>query len=264
MPHIVRFLILMVLVMGGASRPGLAEAQTLTTRYTISLIGLPVGRAEFQTELRPSSYSVSGTLGSAGLADLVSKTNGRSSVSGRIRPDRLEAERYLLSYTSDKKSWKADVRYKGGRAVSADTAPPLRQPPPNDYVPVTQNQLSRVVDPLSGLMVKPGREAAAVCRRTLPFYDGWSRLDLQLSPDGEDDFEADGYRGKVQVCNVRIKPVGGYRSSSNGLKFLANKTLKIWFAPVRDSGIYAPVYVRIPTQVGPLSLTATTFAKPST
>ncbi|WP_062016616.1 DUF3108 domain-containing protein [Aureimonas sp. AU4] len=253
--------ILLALLALLSASPALAAAETVTTVYRISLLGLPVGRAEFKTRIDGQRYQVSGTLSSAGLAELVSSTRGTSSVSGSIRPDRLEAERYRLDYTSDGKAWKSDVRYQRGRALSATVAPPIRNPPPVDFVAVTPAQLRRVVDPLSGLMLKPA-DANKLCAGAVPFYDGWSRLDLVLSPNGRDDFRADGFEGEAVVCNVRVRPVSGYRTSSKGLKYLADKTLQIWFAPSGRSGIYAPVYVRIPTEVGPLTLTATTFAKP--
>jgi len=253
-------LLLPLLALLSCVAPAAAAPVDAVTAYRISLIGLPVGRAEFKTRLDDKRYTVSGTLSSAGLAELVSSTRGTSSVTGTVRPDRLEAERYQLDYTSDGRSWSSDVRYRRGRAVSASVAPPPRQPRPADFVAVTPAQLARVVDPLSGLMLKP-RDADAVCMGSLPFYDGWSRLDLVLSPNGRRDFQADGFSGEAMVCNVRIRAVSGYRTSSKGLKYLADKTLQIWFAPVRDSGIYAPVYVRVPTEVGPLTLTATTFAK---
>jgi len=236
-----------------------AATQTLQTQYAITLIGLPVGRASFETRIEDGRYTVSGTLASAGLADLVSTTRGTSSVSGRIRGDRVEAERYRLDYTSDGRTWSADVRYRNGRALSATVAPPLRSPPPADFVAVAPAQLRAVVDPLSGLMVKSTPEA--LCRRTIPFYDGWSRLDLALSPGGREPFEAEGFSGEATVCEVRVRPVSGYRRSSNGLRYLADKVLRIGFAPIGDTGLQAPVFVRIPTQVGPLRLTATTFAK---
>ena len=257
-----RFALFSFVVAAMAASP-LAAAEPLRTVYSISLIGLPVGRAQFETRLEPTRFSVSGTLSSAGLAELVSSTRGTSSVTGRIRNGGPQAERYHLDYTSDGKSWRSDVRFRAGSAVSSDVAPPARSPAPADFVPVKPSQLRGVVDPLSGLMIRPSGDASSICRRTVPFYDGWSRLDLVLSPGaGEQAFRADGFDGKAVACNVRIRPVSGYRTSSNGIKYLRDRTIQLWFAPIRHSGIYAPVYVRIPTQVGPLTLTATTFAKP--
>ncbi|MCG6116539.1 MAG: DUF3108 domain-containing protein, partial [Mesorhizobium sp.] len=46
---------------------GQARAETLQTRYSISILGITVGRADFTTQFAGSRYSVSGNLRSAGL-----------------------------------------------------------------------------------------------------------------------------------------------------------------------------------------------------
>ncbi|WP_185983718.1 DUF3108 domain-containing protein [Aureimonas mangrovi] len=240
--------------------PGRAQETPLTTRYSVSLIGLPVGRAHFRTTISGDRYSVSGDLASAGLAALVSRVDGTSSVSGRIRRSGLAADRYSLAYTADGKSWSSDVAMRNGAVTSSQVAPRREETPPADFVPVSRGQLRSVVDPLSGLMIRA--EPENICNRTLPLYDGWSRLDLRMSDGGRRAFSATGFSGDAVVCNVTISPVSGYRRGSRGLRFLEGQTLQIWFAPVRQTGIHAPVYARIPTQVGPLTLTATVFAAP--
>ncbi|MBC8129510.1 MAG: DUF3108 domain-containing protein, partial [Rhizobiaceae bacterium] len=87
--------------------PGMAKAEQLTSRYNVSLIGLPVGRASFDTTISEGRYSVKGTLASAGLADIVSKTSGSSSVAGTIKGGKLYATRYGLDYSSDKKTYRS-------------------------------------------------------------------------------------------------------------------------------------------------------------
>lgn len=235
-----------------------ARAQSFATDYVVSLIGIPIGRASFETELSGTAYSVSGTLGSSGLGSLVSRTDGTSSVNGRIRGERLLAERYRLAYTSDGRSWSSDVRLNGGGVRSSSVSPERTTPRPADYVPVTQAQLLAVVDPLSGMMIRA--EPGAVCSRTLPLYEGWSRLDLRLSPAGTRSFSATGFSGNAVVCDARVVPVSGYRRGAKGMQFLQQQTIQIWFAPVGETGIHAPVYARVPTQIGPLTLTATRFA----
>ncbi|MCM2502552.1 DUF3108 domain-containing protein [Aureimonas altamirensis] len=248
-------LLLCLLALAG----GPARAETLQTRYSISILGVTVGRADFTTEFAGSRYSVSGNLRSAGLGALVSSTQGTSSSDGQVRADRVQSNRYALNYTSDGKSWSSTVRMRGGRVVGTEVSPPQRKTHPSDYVPVTPGQLANVVDPLASMMIKA--RADRVCNRTLPIFDGWSRLDLKLSPGGTAEFEADGFSGKAMVCNARIEPVGGFRRSSSGLQYLMGQTIRIWFAPIGDSGIHAPVYVRIPTKIGPLTLNASTFAR---
>ncbi|WP_182085150.1 DUF3108 domain-containing protein [Aureimonas sp. ME7] len=261
MPRVLALLPLLLAAALSTVAPAGAEPLRLRTNYTISLIGLPVGRAEFRTRIDGQRYDVSGTLSSAGLAELVSSTRGTSSVSGRVRGDRLLAERYKLAYTSDGKSWSSDLRLRSGRVSGVDVAPPARTPAPADFIPVKPAELAAVVDPLSGLMIKPGKPED-LCRRTLPVFDGWTRLDLPLSPAGTKPVRTEGFAGDAVVCSTTVRPVSGYRTSSNGLKFLRGKRIELWFAPVRDTGIYAPVRVRIPTEVGPLTLSASRFAAP--
>jgi hypothetical protein len=180
--------------------------------------------------------------------------------SGRIRGDKLHAERYALAYSSDKRSYSSTVAFDAGQVETADVAPKITKPKA-DYVPVTPAQLRAVVDPLSGLMIKAKGTPEAVCSRTLPFFDGWSRLDLQLSPNGTRPFQTDGFEGEAIACNVRVKPVSGYRATSKGVKFIQEQTIELWFAPIGATGIYAPVYAKIPTEIGPLTLRASVFAK---
>jgi hypothetical protein len=239
---------------------GDARAQAMTSQYNVSLIGLPVGRASFDTTIDGSRFAVKGTLSSTGLADIVSKIAGSSTVSGRIRGDKIHAERYALAYSSDKRSYASNVAFEAGKVQTAEVAPKIAKPKA-DYVPVKPSQLRAVVDPLSGLMIKAKTTPEAVCSRTLPFFDGWSRLDLQLSPNGTRPFKTDGFEGEAIACNVRVKPVSGYRATSKGVKFIQSQTIELWFAPIGETGILAPVYAKIPTEIGPLTLRASVFAK---
>lgn len=249
--------ILALVAVAATLAAGLAPAraeQTVTTRYGVSIIGLPVGKASFDTTIDGSRFSVKGTLSSAGLGSLVSNTRGTSRVAGKVTSRGFAAESYGLDYTSDAKRWSSDVAFSGGRVTSAKVGPKRAKAKP-DYVPVQRAQLRSVVDPLSGLMIKTG-DAASVCRRTLPLYDGWSRLDLKLSPAGTRRFDMPGFSGNAAVCKLRIDPVSGYDKSSKGLKFLKGQTLELWFAPIAREDVYVPVYAHIPTTVGPLTLSA--------
>ena len=237
-----------------------AAAEPLSTRYDVSLIGLPVGRASFDTTIAGNSYIVEGTLASSGLADIVTKIKGKSRVAGRIRGTKLFADSYGLDYSSDKKTYRSAVTFRTGKVASADVAPKVTKPK-TDYVPVSPTQLNSVVDPLSGLMLKGKATPESLCQRRLPFFDGWSRLDLVMSPAGTKPFSTNGYKGDVVVCNVKIEPVSGYRAASRGMKFIQRQTIELWFAEIKNTGIFAPVYAKIPTEIGPLTLRASVFAK---
>ncbi len=242
-----------------APAPAPAASQVVTTEYGMALIGLIIGKATFDTVIDGSRFSVKGRMSSAGLGQLVSKTGGTSEVSGRMTRRGFAAERYGLDYTSDGKRWTSDVRLRSGRVTSANVSPKRSNDEKPSYVPVQPSQLASVLDPLSGLMIRTG-DAGSVCRRTLPLYDGWSRLDLKLSPKARQTVSLKGYEGTAAVCNVRIDPVSGYDKRSKGLQFLKNQTIELWFAPIARPDVFVPVYVRIPTTIGPLTLQATSVS----
>ncbi|MCE7030789.1 DUF3108 domain-containing protein [Jiella avicenniae] len=245
-------------VLTPATAPAAAD-RVVTTEYGMALIGLIIGKATFDTKIDGNSFSVKGRMSSAGLGQLVSKTGGTSQVSGRVTSRGFAPERYGLDYTSDGKRWSSDVSFRSGRVTGSNVSPKRSADEKPSYVPVQRSQLASVVDPLSGMMVRTS-DPASVCRRTLPLYDGWSRLDLKLSPKARRTVSLSGYDGDAVVCNVRIDPVSGYDKKSKGLRFLKNQTIELWFAPIARPDVFVPVYVRIPTTIGPLTLQATSVS----
>lgn len=246
--------VLALLASGVGSEPAVAAERTITTTYGATILGLPIGQASFDTVIDGDAFRIDGTLSSAGIGSLVSDTSGTSSVSGRVGEERFWAERYRLDYSNGDKRWTSDVRFRNGQAVSA-TIGPKRDNKEKSFVPIEKSQLTSVVDPLAGLMIKADG-AGDVCNRTLPFYDGWSRLDMRLSPAGTRPFAMEGYSGEAAVCEVRIRPVGGYDRDSKGLKYLQDRTIEMWFAPIAAEDVYVPVHVAIPTTIGSLTLAA--------
>ena len=114
-----------------------------------------------------------------------------------------------------------------------------------------------VLDPISGLIF-PGD--TKLCSQRLPIYDGEMRMDLVLSPKGSKDFETDGFAGQATVCSVRFVPKAGYKKGRKDIDYLSKSgQMEIWFAKADAANVYAPVYVRIPTKLGPVTLSATRF-----
>jgi hypothetical protein len=236
-----------------AARPANVEHDT---DYTISLAGLPIARASFHTVMDDKRYTISGSLTSAGLADILSNTTGRTSVSGTVEDDKLSATDYSVRYKTGKKTRAIDVAFENGTVTSA-TLTPQRKTPPKNWVPVTKADMRDVVDPLSGLIFPAG---AKVCPKTLPVFDGESRMDLKLSAKGTKPFKTEGFEGDVIVCGVQFVPKSGYRKGREDVDYLRKlDSMEIWFAKSDAVQVYAPVYVRIPTKYGPVTVWATRF-----
>jgi hypothetical protein len=226
-----------------------------STSYTISLAGLPVARASFVTERDADKYTISGTMNSAGLANVFTKTSGRTSVSGTFGRDRLNASEYSVRYVSGKRSKTIDVSFRNGNVTSASMTPKRRIP--KNWVPVTKADMRDVVDPLSG-MIFPAD--VRVCPQTVPIFDGESRMDIQLTSKGTKPFKTDGFDGEVIVCGVKFVPKSGYRKGRKDVDYLRKlESMEIWFAKSEAVKVYAPVYFRVPTSYGPVTVWATKF-----
>ena len=227
------------------------------TEYKVSLGILPIARAAFDTRIEDDkSYTVSGDISSAGLADLVTTISAKTTVDGVIRGDRLQAQRYYLYYKSGKRARTYEVRYANGNIVSTTVKPGRRVP--KNWVDVTPGDMRSVLDPISGLIF-PGD--TKLCSQRLPIYDGEMRMDLVLSPKGSQDFDTDGFSGKATVCSVRFVPRSGYRKGRKDIDYLSKSgQMEIWFAKADTANVYAPVFVSIPTQYGTVTIKAVKYS----
>lgn len=232
-----------------------AEEMRHETEYRVALAGLPIAHADFKTEVIDKHFTIKGKVNSSGLADLVTTISAEADVAGVVGPQKLEASRYTLYYKSGKKNHTYDVVYNNGNVTSTTTTPTPRRP--QNWIPVADGDLKSVLDPISGLIFSANTN---VCAQTLPIYDGETRMTLKLSPKGSKPFSTEGFKGDAIVCSVRFKALGGYKKSRTDFDYLAKSNdMEIWFAKADAMKVYAPVYVRIPTKYGTVTITAVKY-----
>ncbi|MFB9913897.1 DUF3108 domain-containing protein [Rhizobium paknamense] len=242
-----------VLALGGAA---LAD-ESYHTDYRVTLAGLPVARASFTTNISDSDYKIAGDISSAGLVNVFTSLTAKTSVAGQVvGTERLEPQSYELIYTRGKRTRTYDVRFSGGSVVKTSITPePKRNA--DRWIPVSPGDLRAVFDPLGGLVLS---ERGGLCNRTIPIYDGESRMDLVLSPKGKAKFTAGDVSGEATVCSVRYVPKSGFNKGRSDIEYLRQANdMEIWFAKAGGMKLYAPVYAKVPTRVGPLYITATRF-----
>lgn len=246
--------------MGLLSGAVAAKAQdTYRTEYRVTLIGLPVARATFTTKITDPGYTITGDITSAGIVNVFTSMDAKSTVTGTmLSGDRMQPESYKLVYTRGKRTRTYDVKYASGNIVETSITPqPNRDS--NRWIPVKSADFKSVLDPIGALII-PGD--GKICARTLPVYDGESRMDLVLAPKGTAKFDAGNVSGEAIVCSVRYQPKSGYNKDQYDIDYLRKATsMEIWFAKTRTGSLYAPVYARVPTRLGMLSITATAFGK---
>lgn len=160
-----------------------------------------------------------------------------------------------MNYKSGKRSRAIDVTFRNGNVINASMTPPRRKP--KNWIPVSNADMRAVLDPISGLIIPEG---SRICPKTLPIFDGESRLDLKLSSKGTKPYSTKGFEGEVVVCGIRFVPKSGYKKGRDDVEYLRKlKTMEIWFAKAEGAKVYAPVYVQIPTKLGPVTVSATRF-----
>ncbi|MGW9231509.1 DUF3108 domain-containing protein [Pseudorhizobium sp. NPDC055634] len=225
------------------------------SEYHISLGILPIARAAFASEFGSSEYRIAGTFRSWGLAEIISKISAETSVTGRKRGDRLEAEQYDLVYKTGKRTRVYEVTYKNGDVTRSVTKPEPK-PRPDSWVPVAPEDLRSVLDPLTGLVFSGDAKS---CPRRVPIYDGESRMDLILTPKGTENFSTEGFEGEVLVCEIRYVPKSGFKRGRSDIEYLRKTPMEIWFAKAQSVNVYAPVYARIPTSMGQVYVKAAKY-----
>lgn len=236
--------------------PAGAQEVRHRTDYTIALAGLPVAKASFSTVMDSRRYTISGDIRSAGLADLITTITAKTTVNGTLQSNRLQAQDFVLDYTSGKRNRLYTATFRNGNVVSSTIQPEPRRDP-KAWVPVSSRDLRAVLDPISGLIFPT---KARICPRTLPIFDGESRMDLVLSQKGQRPFSTRGFKGETLVCGVRYIPRSGYKTGRKDIDYLRNsKAMEIWFAKAEAVDVYAPVYVKIPTEYGMLTISAVRF-----
>lgn len=241
-----------------AALSGAAQAGTFRGEYTVSYLGLTVVRASFESRYDGDTYTVDGRVAAAGLARLFDDTSGTLKATGRVTERRVVPQSFRADYTSAKKASLLDIRFSGGAVASTTVLPPPK-PRPSDWVAVAAGDLRGVLDPTATTIV-PAPDLDSVCNRTIKTYDGEMRADLVLSPVSKGKISVPGYDGPTVTCRMQFEPVSGYRKGRKGLQYLRTKSrILVTFAPLGQTGVYAPIRATVGTEIGPLTVTARRF-----
>ncbi|GHC76363.1 DUF3108 domain-containing protein [Limoniibacter endophyticus] len=224
--------------------------------YTVSYLGIPVAMSQFDSIISSSSYKTTGTLRSAGIVDIFDRTRGTTSVSGRFSRGYTRPAAFRTDYSTGGEDKMISMRFSAGAVTRVDLKPATKKRG-DDWVPVSKASLQSVTDPLSSTMVQ-AESAETVCNRTLNYYDGELRADIELSPAGYEQVSIPGFKGSAVSCTARFVPVGGYRANHSGIRYLRDRSrIRIAFAEVGGTSIYAPVRASVSTRIGAIVIRAT-------
>ncbi len=238
------------------------HAETVRTRYGISLIGLPFGTATVEGTLEPQAYKIQLQAKLTGLASILSSSKGAATATGAIPDNRVSPSTYATTSASADITRTVRMSMTNGNVDQSEISPPWDPFP--DRVPVTDADRRNILDPMSALiMTVPGTGPVigpTACQRTIPVYDGAARFDIVLAYVGTRKVKTKGYAGDVAVCSVRYHPISGHRANRPGTRFMAeNKDMEAWLAPVGHSRIVVPYRISVATMIGTVVVEANQF-----
>ena len=236
-----------LLLAAATAAPAAAETRSFRADYSVTLLGLPVAKARFDSPFDGGRFSIEGSMSSSGIARIFDDTKGTTKVEGSIRRDRVQPHAFESSYVTGRKKSATSIRFSGDRVASAVNTPQPRRDP-KSWIPVSAGDLRAALDPISSSLV-PAARPEEVCERTIRFFDGEMRGDLRLSHRSGPE------RGRV-TCDARFVPVAGYRKGRKQIEFMKSSPIRISFAPLGDTGLYTPVEASVGTQIGTLRITA--------
>ena len=235
-----------------------AAPQHFHGEYTLSWMGLPVARATFKSRYDGANYVIDGTVTSAGLARIFDDTKGTLRASGRLAESGATPHAFRADYVSGRKQSLIDIRFANGTVASTEVKPEPKKRG-EDWIPLAPAHLRQALDPVAATMIRAA-SPDTVCARTMKIYDGELRADLKLSFASKGNASVKGYKGPTVTCRMGFEPVAGYPRGKKDLDYLKNRSrIMVTFAPVGDSGVYAPIHATVGTRIGTITVDARQF-----
>lgn len=248
---------LVAFVAGGVATSRAADwPANVRAVYDINFNGFHVGSFEFQSQSEDESYSLTGN---AQLTLLLGAFNwiGETRAFGLIANHMPRPAAFAFDFKANSKVGSTKMDFADG--VVADikhTPPPVPKP---GTVPVRQQHLKNVLDPLSAIMVVARASNPNPCDRRLPIFDGKERFDLVLSYKGQtkvSEQQPSGQPAIAHVCKVKYQPIAGHKVDTENSFMATTDAIEVSLRPVPSANVLIPYQVTIPTLVGYATIVA--------
>jgi hypothetical protein len=194
----------------------------------------------------------------SGLLRVLASGEGSMAVTGMVGGGKLWPLRYTSKTTADDDTLAVTMTFREGNVYELEATEPA---PGEDRIALTMEHRRQVLDPLTALLVPAGDGGEAVCRRSLPVFDGRRRYDLRLAFRRIEQVKAErGYAGPAVVCAIAFQPIAGHRRASPLLTFLTDgRDVEMALAPIAGAGVLAPFRITAAYMLGNVVMQTTRF-----
>lgn len=241
----------------GSAGASLAKGQVSAT-YDVALAGFSLGEFQLNTRFQGPSYKMRGKGRFSLFLGTTYKSSGTVTSTGQLKKLGPESKSFVVSYEGGGKGEERRISFSGGDVSDVTIIPPKK--PSRRRVPVTQEQLEDVLDPLSAAFLHT-QAGNSVCDDTVPVYDGRLRFDIVLAPKRVEALPSEAPKslsGSVAVCEVKFVPVSGHRPDNAVIKFLSKTDrMEAWLVRLPGTGLHVPYWIGVPTILGSASVTLT-------
>lgn len=234
----------------------------LEARYEITMTRVPIGYIAWQVDIGNDFYAASADGKASRILSVL--MNGEASIlaSGRIENGKLTPTLFRSSIIDEDGKTELQVIFAAGIAKESISRQPLKR---HELVPLADADRIGVTDPISAMLIPAIAHNGVLqpedCNRMLPIFDGQRRYNFVLTYNRMDKFKiARGYSGLALVCSAVLQPVGGYRTDSLVVKYIAGRhDIEFWFAPIAGTFVLAPIRILVPTLIGTMRIQAEQF-----
>jgi Protein of unknown function (DUF3108) len=218
--------------------------------YDINFNGFNVGTLEFQSQAEHQSYTL---VANARLSVLLGAFNWDSETRsfGLLVNHVPKPASFTFDFKSNLRAGSTKLGFANGGVSNISHQPPDMPRP--DTIPVREQHLKGVLDPLSAILLLSRGSSTNPCDRRLPIFDGKERFDLLLSYKGDMkvvEQAPSGQPGVAHVCRVRYLPIAGHKADSETSYMAANNEIEVALRPVPSANVSIPYQINIPTMAG--------------
>ena len=219
--------------------------------YDINFNGFNVGSFEFHSQAERQSYTL---LGNAKLSVLLGafSWDAETRSFGLLVNQSPKPASFTFDYKSSLRNGSTKLGFANGAVTDISHLPP--EMPRPDTVPLREQHLKGVVDPLSAIMMLARGSSANPCDRRIPIFDGKERFDLVFSYKGERKVVEQAAQRSAQrrPCLPRAlpadrRPQGRQRDELHGGQ---QRHRDCMLRPVPSANVLIPYQVSIPTMAG--------------
>lgn len=229
--------------------------QAVTAHYRISFNGFDIGTFRFRARVDATGYVLDGN---GELSALLGAFNwqGLSRSSGNVEGNEPKPGNYAFEYQSGSKSGSIKIGFKQTEVTSLSVRP---QGEDDDVVPLRQQHLKGVLDPLSAVMRLTRADGGAPCGKRLAIFDGKQRFDLQfayLRLLRVAETRPSGLPSDAVVCRVRYTPIAGHKRGDEAKTVNGDTGIEVTLRPVPSANLLVPTRIVVPTVAGSAVLTS--------